>query len=95
MAKLLMSESRIFIAVIMAQGRTIRKIRKARRNGKLAVAVTGRDLVRIGIHRGTAWTFLYKHCIDRGKGYETFTKYFRRNADGTYSLLEETDRALA
>ena len=73
----------------MAEGKTIRKIRIARRNGKLAVTFTGRDLVRIGIPKGTAWTFLYKHCIDRGKGYETFPKYFHRNADGTYSLLEE------
>lgn len=51
---------------------------------------TGSDLIKIGIKKGTAWTFPYKHRIDRGKGYETFRKYFRQNPDKTYSLLENS-----
>jgi hypothetical protein len=75
--------------MLMAEGHTIRKIREARREGKLDAKFAGRDLAKIGISEGTAWTFLYKHCMGRGKGYEAFRKYFRKNPDGTYSLLEE------
>jgi hypothetical protein len=74
---------------LVTGGHTIGKIREARREGKLEAEFTGRDLVKIGIPEGTAWTFLYKHCIDRGKGYEAFHKYFRKNLDSTYSLLDE------
>jgi len=77
---------------LVTEGHTIRKIREARREAALEPEFTGRDLVKIGIPEGTAWTFLYKHCVDRREGYEAFRKYFCKNPDGTYSLLEEQTR---
>lgn len=75
----------------MRQGDTIHRVREALRKGQLPAKFTGKDLVRIGIPKGTAWTFLFKHCDERGEEYEAFRKYFCKNADGTYSLLEEHD----
>lgn len=52
---------------------------KARKKGKIGEKFTGKDLVRIGIKKGTAWTFLWKH--KQGTN-QPVNEYFKRNSDG-------------
>ncbi len=64
----------------------ILKIKEKRNVGKLGKKFSGKDLVRIGIKPGTAWTYLWKHC--RGTKYPV-NEYFIQNPDGSYSLMDE------
>jgi len=45
--------------------------------------ITPKDLIAIGIHRGTAYTFLPKHSIHNG----STTVYFERIGRGRYRVL--------
>jgi len=73
----------------MRQGKTVQKIKEARKKGLLPKRFRSGDLVKIGIPQRTAGTFPWKHCVDRDEKYEKFKKYFRQNKDGSYSLLED------
>lgn len=58
-------------------------ILKKIKDGKIGTSFTGSDLVKNGIKKGTAWTFLWKHKVGID---QPVNEYFKKNDDGTYSL---------